>query len=180
MKLNDKIVENALKDEGQEEVKGNHGWKDKDFELLMKSTGWQDGNAWCAFWVEKIWKQSFPSDHEKILSSLFSGNAAATFEAFFMAGMTSNEPIEGAIAIWQKVTYGMASFVGETQWKRGHAAIVINTEGDASEFTTLEGNSNSKGGREGIEVARQTRNTSEFGTVTGLQLLGFIHPKEIS
>jgi hypothetical protein len=176
--INNKIVQAALADEGKEEIKGNHGWVDKDFDLQMKLTGWQDGQAWCAYWAEKIWTQVYDEPTGKILRRLFSANAVHTFNSFWDSTfVTSNEPVEGAVVIWQKVKDGQPCFVGESQWITGHAGIVINTEGDANEFTTLEGNSNSEGGREGIEVARQVRKL-DFETQNGLQLLGFIHPKE--
>jgi len=67
--------------------------------------------------------------------------------------------------------------VGGSQWIRGHAAIVISTEGDASKFITLEGNGNDEGGREGIKVARLER-TIDMNNENGLRLLGFIYPIE--
>lgn len=180
MHINEKIVQAALSDEGKQEIKGNHGWVDKDFDLRMRATGWQDGQAWCAYWCEKIWTQVYSPDAQKILRSLFSANAVATYNAFWDSPLfpTSEEPVEGAVAIWQKMVNGQPSFVGDTQWIRGHAGLVIDTEGDVNTFTTLEGNSNSEGGREGIEVARQVR-TLDFDKYNGLQLLGFIHPVEL-
>jgi hypothetical protein len=179
MTINEDIVTVALQDEGREEVKGNHGWKDREFDLQMKATGWQDGQAWCAYWCEKVWCNVYPSETVKVLQRLFSANAVGTWNNFFDSSFpTSSEPVEGAIVIWQKVKDGRPSFVGDTQWIRGHAGLVIRTEGDINEFTTLEGNSNSEGGREGIEVARQIR-TLDFNKQDGLQLLGFIHPKEL-
>jgi len=42
----------------------------------------------------------------------------------------------------------------------------------------MEGNTNSEGKREGIEVAEKVR-TLNFKTDNGLRLLGFVKPKEI-
>lgn len=178
MSINNIIVQAALADEGQKEVKGNHGWKDKDFDIQMKSTGWLDGQAWCAYWVEKIWCQVYDSDTSKILRRFFSANAVGTYDNFWSSPdfIRSKEPVEGAVVIWQHVKNGEPSYVGGSNWIRGHAGIVIDTEGDINYFTTLEGNSNSEGGREGIEVARQRRKL-DFGKQNGLQLIGFIHPK---
>ena len=178
--INEKIVQAALADEGLQEVKGNHGWKDKDFDLQMRSTGWSDGQAWCAYWAEKIWCEVFDNDTEKVLRRIFSANAVRTYENFWSTNfIRSKEPVEGAVVIWQHVQDGNPSYVGNSNWIRGHAGIVIDTEGDINTFTTLEGNSNSQGGREGIEVARQVR-TLDFMKQDGLQLLGFIHPNEIT
>lgn len=178
MRINDRIVEIALEDEFQKEVKGNHGWKDQEFDCLMKATGWQDGQAWCAYWAEKVWRQVYSSEVDMVIGRLFSANAVATFNNFWDSTFeTSNRPVDGAVVIWQKMVNGHPSRVGDTKWIRGHAGIVISTEGDVNTFMTLEGNSNSEGGREGIEVARQER-TLDFNKQHGLQLLGFIHPKE--
>ena len=179
--INDKIVQAALLDEGKEEFKGNHGWKDKGFDAQMKATGWQDGQAWCAYWAEKVWCQCYDPDTVNVLKRLFSANAVATFNNFWDSNfVTSDDPVEGAVVIWQKMTNGEPSFVGHTQWIRGHAGLVISTEGDVNKFMTLEGNSNSEGGREGIEVARQVRGCTheDRNKTNGLRLLGFIHPKE--
>lgn len=182
MTINEEIVHAALADAGQEEIKGNHGWKDPNFDALMRATGWQDGQAWCAYWAEKIWRQVYsrrdPSI-EQVIARLFSANAVATYRNFEKSNFkTSNEPVDGAVVIWQKVVNGIPSTVGNTEWIKGHAGIVINTEGSIHSFDTLEGNSNSEGGREGIEVARQTRSL-DFNRSNGLQLLGFIHPIDI-
>lgn len=179
MSIQHDIVQAALLDEGQTEKRGNHGWVDKDFDMLMKTTGWLDGQAWCSYWAEKIWRQIYSKKNpelEKVIARLFSANAVQTYNNFFDSVFpTSDEPMDGAVVIWQKMTGGNPSFVGDTQWIRGHAGLVINTEGDASKFTTLEGNSNSEGGREGIEVARQERSL-DFDNDNGLRLLGFIYP----
>ena len=46
------------------------------------------------------------------------------------------------------------------------------------DFTTIDGNSNSSGGREGIEVAEKTRKYN-FNSNNGLRLIGFIKPKKV-
>lgn len=179
MSIANRIVEAALANEGMKEEKGNHGWKDKEFDLEMRTTGWQDGQAWCAYWAEKIWCEVYDSDTERILRRLFSANAVHTYNSFWQSNfITNKEPVEGAVVIWQHMNNGEPSFVKKSQWIRGHAGIVIDTEGDVNEFTTLEGNSNASGGREGIEVARQVRKL-DFEKENGLQLVGFIHPKEV-
>ena len=182
MTINEEIVKAALADQGQKEIKGNHGWKDPNFDALMRTTGWQDGQSWCAYWAEKIWRQVYSRRDpkmEQVIARLFSANAVQTYNSFFASSfITSDTPVEGAVVIWQHMKKGRPSFVGDTQWITGHAGIVINTGGHSNEFETLEGNSNESGGREGIEVARQTRKL-EFIKDNGLQLLGFIHPKNI-
>lgn len=182
MTISEEIVKAALADHGQQEIKGNHGWKDPKFDALMRTTGWQDGQAWCSYWAEKVWRQVYSHrdpNTDNVIGRLFSANAVQTFDNFWNSVFpTSNDPIEGAVVIWKHMTNGSPSFVGDTQWIKGHAGIVIDTEGSANEFVTMEGNSNDSGGREGIEVARQVRRL-DFETVSGLRLMGFIHPIEI-
>lgn len=177
MSIRDRILEAAISDEGMTEVKGNQGWLDKEFECQMRATGWMDGQAWCAYWAEKIWCEVYPDDIDRIIGRLFSANAVATYMNFKSSKFTtSNKPVVGAVVIWQKIEDDTPSFVGDTFWIRGHAGIVISVEEDS--FTTLEGNSNSSGGREGIEVARQVRKY-DFKKENGLELMGFIHPMEV-
>jgi hypothetical protein len=76
----------------------------------------------------------------------------------------SDKPSKGAIVIWQLYTNGVP------EWK-GHAGIVQNY--DDNNFYTIEGNTNSQGGREGIEVAQKTRDYN-FDVNNGLRLKGFI------
>jgi hypothetical protein len=62
----------------------------------------------------------------------------------------------------------------DKKWIAGHAGIV--KEINETSFTTIEGNGNQSGGREGIEVASLNRSYS-FNNKNGLKLLGFVHPK---
>jgi hypothetical protein len=54
----------------------------------------------------------------------------------------------------------------------GHVAVVVDV--DKIGFTTVEGNTNASGGREGIEVALKKR-SYKFYEPNGLQLMGFIN-----
>jgi hypothetical protein len=102
---------------------------------------------------------------------LFSAGAVATYKNFLSDGtfLVDKHCSPGAIAIW---TYYVD---GKETWK-GHAGIVIN-EVCTHEFDTIEGNTNSTGGREGIEVAQKAR-LLDFDARNGLVLRGFLHPIE--
>lgn len=176
--INEIIVQEALKDLGKTEVQGNQGWNDAQLELEMKMTGWELGQAWCAYWAEKVWTAAYETYEPvmvNVLRKLFSANAVATWENFKASRfVTSNRPVPGAVIIWQHMHDGKPSYVGDTTWIRGHAGIVREIK--ENNFRTFEGNSNQDGGREGIEVASLYRDY-DFGKDKGLRLLGFIHPE---
>lgn len=180
--INNKIVKLVLELEGEKELKNNSGWENKKLEDKMIISGWQEGQAWCAYLTETIWCDAFKEINPKLensLRKLFSANAVMTYNNFYNSNfITSDEPVNGAVVIWKKVKNGQSCFIGNTQWITGHAGLVINDKEGQTTFTTLEGNSNSSGGREGIEIARQERDYS-FAKENGLQLMGFIHPKII-
>lgn len=178
--INKKIVEIVSKLEGEKELKGNSGWINKDLEKEMVISGWLTGQAWCALLGETVWRKAYEQVNPPLLEEiekLFSANAVDTWNKFWLSDFIANdEPVDGAIVIWKKVKEGQACFVGTSPWITGHAGIVIDNKKGQNTFTTLEGNSNSSGGREGIEIARQERGY-DFAKENGLQLMGFIHPK---
>lgn len=167
LSLTDRVISAAKSIVGQMEKPGNSGFTDTLFEQRIKDTGWKKGEAWCAYTGEEIWKQAFTIDHPLYpeLSELFSGSAVKTFENFSKSTEfeTGDAPRPGALAIWR---YGKS-------WQ-GHLAVVIEIL-EAPEFKTVEGNTNAKGGREGIEVAIKTRKTGLPFAAKGLNLLGFVY-----
>jgi hypothetical protein len=164
------IVSYAVDYIGQQEIKGNMGFHDKDFDKKMRDMGFINGYAWCTLFAELCWHlgyEDFDTDSHKILSSNFHAGSVRTFRAFKKLGWTSNIPEYGDVVIWQ--TYK----AGKPQTS-GHAGIVIEVKD--GEIITVEGNTNDKGGREGIEVAQKTRKL-DFTNNNGLRMLGFIKPK---
>lgn len=174
MNINDIVVDEAKAKLGFKEIKGNQGFENKDFEDEMIAIGFEDGNAWCSLFGEYIWKkayQQYDATYNDELDSLFSKVAVTTYYNFRRAKWDVNKkPIEGALVIWQKHKDG------KKHWT-GHLGIVTKVNDDFS-FETAEGNSNSSGGREGIEVAKQVRKLDYSGHKNGLNLLGFVYPKE--
>jgi len=163
-----KIVEIALSFVGQQEIAGNMGFEDKRFQELMEECGWQEGQAWCAYFCELVWKQALKDECDiTVLDKLFAAGAVLTYNNFKKAGFCVNhKPEPGAIAIWQHWKNN------EPHWT-GHAGIVIDVL-SSGEFKTVEGNTNSQGGREGIEVAEKIRKVT-YDARNGLVLKGFIH-----
>ena len=168
--INERIVELAKLDIGIEEIPNNMGWEDKKFQSLMEACGWRKGEAWCALWVEKIWKQAYADSPDMVilLDTLFNAGAVKTYSNFLNdeTFVCDKHWEVGAIVIWQLWENGKSTWMG-------HAGIVSETL--HGEFKTIEGNANSAGGREGIEVAEKNR-LLDFTARSGLVLRGFIHP----
>jgi len=173
---NDYIVEAAKHFIGQKEIGNNECFEDPIFKQYMIDAGWKSGQAWCAYFAEMVWvnvyrKSLFRDDIASRLEVLFTAGAVATFNNFRKATdfVVSDKPELGAVAIWQ--TYKS----GTPHWT-GHAGIVVDIHKDF--FNAVEGNTNSQGGREGIEVALKKR-TYNFKSTSGLVLRGFIHPVQV-
>jgi surface antigen len=79
---------------------------------------------------------------------------------------TGNIPMPGALVFWQ---HGNSS--------QGHAGVVIAVL-DNGYFISVEGNTNTEGGREGIEVGQMKRKTVAPFSAKGLNLLGFVYAPE--
>jgi len=161
------IIDTALKYVGIHEYHGNSGWDDLRFAELMADCGWQRGQAWCAYLTELVWKESMPEQFAQ-LDKLFSAGAVKTWNNFKDSGWpVGKDPQPGDVVIWQYWHEGSPT------WK-GHAGIVLRVEGN--EVETVEGNTNTTGGREGDEVAIKRRMIN-FDARNGLVMRGFIHPK---
>jgi hypothetical protein len=164
---------------GQTEIPGNAGFNDKVFEEKMKQVGFIRGHSWCVYLCELVWKEVYsftysgnytPLVQNEIakLDKLFSASATATYRQFDVDKTfpVSKTPSIGAVAIWR---YGNG-------WQ-GHGGIVVSFTN--TKVTTVDGNTNDKGGREGYIVAEKTRGLNEPYKAKGLNLVGFIHPKDL-
>ena len=173
MKEGEVIVSVAKKYLGQREISGNRGFECEYFEQKMKAVGWQDTHAWCAYFAELVWREAYGQMNSVIeadLRRLFSASATTTYSNFLKSTdykkYLSNSPAIGALAVW-KLGSG---------WQ-GHIGIV--QQFTKKEVTTIDGNTNASGGREGIEVAAMKRLISYNYREKALNLLGFIHPPKI-
>jgi hypothetical protein len=157
----ERIVEIASKYIGQREKPGNMGFINPDFDAKMRSVGFADTHAWCAYFAELVWREAGQD------TSHFSASAFRTYLNYQDAGRKGSEiAVPGALAVWRSVKSGKPGWTG-------HIGIVA--EASAESFKCIEGNTNKAGGREGIEVAMKTR-TYQWKAINGLQLVGFIHP----
>lgn len=165
------IVKVAKSFIGQKEIKGNQGYVDEKFTVLMESVGWQLGQAWCSYFAELVVKLAY-KDYPKALgiyNKLCSAGAVRTLENFTKAGYkVSAKATPGAIVIWQTRRKGAKSWTG-------HAGIVTKVYTDY--FETVEGNTGNGGAgvREGEIVATRKRKYN-FNVYNGLELQGFIYP----
>jgi surface antigen len=165
--MKDKIVTIAKSYIGKTEKANNSGFNDAIFEQRMKETGWVKGASWCSYFAELVWSEAYKgTELESEVKSTFNGSATATYKNFDLAKWTvSKVPQIGALAVWR---HGSG-------WQ-GHIGIVV----DVAElsFKTVEGNTNDKGGREGYIVALKNRSIKTFYQANGLNLIGFVYPKE--
>lgn len=173
MSYGEKIKATALKYVGETEISGNAGFNDRVFEAKMIATGWAKFASWCAYFGELVWTEAYlGSKYAADLPKLFSGSATATFKNFDLDPnweTSTDTPRIGALAIWR-----------EGNGWRGHlAAAVIAFDLKAGTFDSVEGNTNSAGGREGIEVAVKTgHKIKKPYNAKGLNLVGFVWPRE--
>lgn len=176
--IREAIIKTAYLYEGQEELEGNSGFKNDKFQQKMEAVGWDKGQAWCAYAGELVWKEGYGKCDSSVieeLDKLFSANAVRTFENFRDAGWEiSKTPEMGDLVIWAYYKQGNPKMIGE--WTLGHLGIV--TAVASLFFLSMEGNTNSQGGREGIEYAEMKRGFS-WNAENGLRLLGFVKPKSV-
>ena len=166
-----RTVRYAKKFVGEKEIAGNMGFESEKFDELMRKYGdFRDTQAWCASFVKMIWMKKMGRKYEALLDRLITPSTQTTWANFekddsglFTLG---TEAKKNAIVIWQKYTNGKPTW-------QGHTGLVKKANKDKT-FTTIEGNTNDSGGREGIEVAEKER-TYNFNVNNGLRLKGFIY-----
>lgn len=165
MNLNDV----AKKYIGIKEKPNNGGFSDTDFERRIKTDGeWQKGWAWCACFVQLCvaeWKgESFSRFDEYFNPSVINTFRNLQNAGFFIAKV----PQPGMLVFWQQYKAGKPTAFG-------HIGIIDSVH-DNNTCTTIEGNTNARGAREGDCVAMKIREIDfsipKYGN--GLRLLGFI------
>lgn len=150
---------------GQTEKPGNLGFNDAEFEHKMKSVGFQPSHAWCAYFTELVFKETYPNKLKE-LDGLFSASAVQTYRNFEKASYpVGNVPREGHLVIWQTMKNGVPQ-------STGHAGIVGKVR-EGWIFESIEGNTNDGGGREGYIVAKRERRHLK-DVKDGLKVLGFV------
>jgi len=167
------IVYTAVSLIGQRETTNNSGFADKSFQREMEQVGWHKYDSWCVYFCKLVWHRAIDDSAVNITAmKLITGNSQSTLANFTRdrSGYfyLSDTAAPGSIVIWQQYQNGKGLW-------RGHAGIVI--EHYPAYFVTVEGNTNSSGGREGYMVARKTRKYSR-DVNNGLRLRKFIAIKK--
>lgn len=162
-----KIVEIARGYIGQKEISGNKGFVDKQFDKDMRSIGFYTGAPWCGFFAILVYTKA--KKNVKLLSS----SSKYLIEKATKAKNWHAEPIPGAVVVW-------ATFKNGKRQSTGHIGIVAEVSEDGKNYTTIEGNTSDKGGREGIIVAsrKRTIDASKWTVENGLRLMGFVYPED--
>jgi len=161
-----KAIEFAEKYIGQTETPGNSGFIDSVFQEKIVECGWDKGEAWCAYFVELVWKEAFPELYE-IFDELFSSGAVRTWNNFrkYPGFICDEEEAPGAIVIWQNYKNGAPHWTG-------HAGILIKIENGL--IYSIDGNTNKSGSREGVMVDAKIRKLNFLPVNKGLVCKGFI------
>jgi len=161
---------------GITEVGQNQGWDDKIFEKKMVGLGWEKGWAYCAIAAELVWAEAYVeagySTIAKEITELMTPSAITSFKNFRDKSnfLVDEIPEVGSIIIWQKYKNGKKTWMG-------HVGVVLEVKGRLT-VVTFEGNTNKQGSREGQGNLEKERYTGLFSK-NGLNLLGYIHPKQV-
>ena len=166
MSYTDSVVHDAQLYVGQLEKQPNLGFQDPDFAKKMDAVGFYSGASWCGFFVMMVLFETY-ADNPAVLAYLkqYCSPSTLTMWRNFRASpqvITGQIPKLGAVAIWQ-----------EGDGTSGHTGIVVDISADGTQYTTVEGNSNSNGSRNGFEVAQNKHTLGQPHSQFGLNLLGF-------
>jgi len=162
-----KIVEVARSFLGQMEKPANSGFVDPVFEKKMQGVGFYKSAPWCGFLCRLVWTeagQSLFHDLNGRKRAIVTSSAVKSMKAASQCERWEAVPQIGSVAIWR-------NFVNGVPQSTGHMGIVVAVSADS--FTTVEGNTNAAGGREGNTVAEKIRSYS-WNRKDGLRLMGFI------
>ncbi|WP_293913108.1 MULTISPECIES: CHAP domain-containing protein [unclassified Sphingobacterium] len=151
------------------EKPGNTGFYNAPFEVKMRKVGFYTGAPWCAFFTKLVLVESYMSDtaYAAVLNSTLTGGAVDSYNKCKRNGIpTGTVPRPGAIVVWKNGN-GPA----------GHIGVVVSVDGNT--MTTIEGNTNASGSREGDRVAKKLRTVNRDFQKSGLNIVGYIYPKGV-
>ena len=125
---------------------------------MIDITGWQKGWAWCACFAELVvvtaLKTHFP-DLVPLARKTMVAGVQNTFrnasKSGFKTGVTCIQ--QGDVIFWRKKKNGKNT-------RFGHCGIVTRVY--ESHIWVVEGNSNSHGGREGVEVSLNAKRQKRY------------------
>ncbi len=175
--INEYILEEAQRWVGVKEIKNNELFDRKGFKKFLEGGSWDIGQAYCMYFAMQCWRIAYAkSGNSHILTDIldhhFSPSAKRSFDKFDSIDMVSGTPQIGSIAIWQLWKDG------QPQWQ-GHAGIVENINFANNMIFTIEGNTGNPDQRTGDGVYRKDRSLLMTMKDDGLNLIGFIIPKQV-
>lgn len=148
-----RMITTALDEVGFHEGKTGGHWNNRTkYAGQVPGLGWADGQPWCAVFVAWLARECGAADLFPVTASCDVGG-----QWFKARGQWSEYPAIGA-----QVFYG-------TWADLNHTGFVIDF--DADTITTVEGNTNATGSREGDGVYRKVRQRRDAYVV------GYGHPK---
>lgn len=156
-----KILRNARKWLGVQEIGNNAGFNNPIFERKIKAVGFLPGFNYCSFFVKMVLKDAINDDN---IVNLITGSSRTTFENLKI----SNKVIY--FTDWKKAKPGDLVFYKwvNSQW-RGH--VDIFNKSYKSGFTTISANSPLLNGGQGVALRYRASYSLNVGN---FKLLGFI------
>jgi hypothetical protein len=181
-KFQENVVKVASKFVGEKEKTGNIFDDNTILGKALHKAGQKDGEAWCAYFVEIVYKfvlapiEEWDTDpNVKLLDKLHSASAVLTFKNF------SGDP--NGVFEWTKTPSPgdlicFQSYLDGRPLATGHIGIVISATHD--QVQTIEGNTSGGGSREGLVVGKMRRAIDFDIPKKGkkLVLIGFITVKK--
>jgi hypothetical protein len=131
----------------------NVGFVDTSFEEMMKSVGWTSSQAWCAYYVKLVFMNLFSFD-KAWLSKNIGGGAMQNLENVQNLNKKGDKRYiaftKGKLQVGDVFCLGI---VGD-----GHTGIIVQILDEETNYCeTIEGNTTSKGIREGDKVKKLKR-----------------------
>lgn len=172
MDLIEKIISVAKSYIGQEETKGNSGFKSSWFQTIMAKMGWQKYQSWCAYSAKAVWYNAFLECDPigaKLILKYANGSAVGTYNNFAKSKEfhVQKEPALGALVIFSE---GSGPF--------GHEGVV--TRLGKGKFSFASGNTTKAGSREGTIFLEKDQLLNKSFNPHGLNIVGFVNPKRIA
>lgn len=131
----------------------NVGFVDTAFEQMMKSVGWQSSQAWCAYYVKLVLMNLFSFD-KAWLSKTLGGGAVQNYENVQNSNKIGDKRYiaftKGKLQVGDIFCLGIKG--------DGHTGIIVEILDEEKNYCqTIEGNTTSKGAREGDKVKKLKR-----------------------
>ncbi len=173
------LFDTAYSYRGQEEIRGNFGFKDSTFLMLMQAVGWRKTEAWCMYFVKVVvteWLQDY--GFTGINTKILNGSTQTSLRNLIAYNEKSNP---GKVAFFHNPNYNSIMFY-ENRKKpaTGHVGLpesnelLLNKNTQKITLRTIEGNTTNADSveREGHIVAVNDR-LIESGPTSSLILQGF-------